>query len=374
MEVVGGGAPGDLTEQQVRACWQLLFLFVPVVSTTFASLDRLFAGLGSQALGWLFVDEAGQAAPQQVTGALWRAQRAIIVGDPLQLEPVVTVPWTVQQRLRNHFGVAREWSPGTTSVQRVADRLARHGTTLPAGGGEPVWVGSPLRVHRRCDRLMFDVSNAIAYDEMMVFGTPGDRDPYAAVTRSVWLDVIGTEAQGKWIPEEGRALTRTLDVLESRLREQLHNELAAAAGGQVPDWAGSGIDPARAVQAELFRRMSREVFIVSPFREVATAVNALTRKRLDPRRVGTVHTTQGKEANVVVLVLGTSPEQSGARTWASEAPNLLNVAVSRARRRLIVIGNRTAWSGHRYFSTLAAHPDLPTVAHSSWQPQVSPSS
>jgi hypothetical protein len=42
-----------------------------------------------------------------------------------------------------------------------------------------------------------------------------------------------------------------------------------------------------------------------------------------------------------------------ARNWAAETPNLLNVAVSRARRRLYVVGNREAWRTMKYFSILA---------------------
>jgi hypothetical protein len=56
---------------------------------------------------------------------------------------------------------------------------------------------------------------------------------------------------------------------------------------------------------------------------------------------------------VVILVLGTHPGRPWARNWAAETPNLLNVAVSRARRRLYVVGNREAWRTMKYFSILA---------------------
>jgi hypothetical protein len=351
-----------------EAAWQLLFLIVPVVSTTFASLDRMFTGLDAESLGWLFVDEAGQATPQQVVGALWRARRAVVVGDPLQLEPVVTLPWTAQQKLREHFGVAEEWAPGRTSVQRLSDRLARYGTELPGPDGSPVWVGSPLRVHRRCDRLMFDVSNAIAYDQMMVFGT-GDREEYPTVNRSIWLHVEAAEADGKWIPQEGRALAHCLDLIADRLHRTLLDERATTMTGiaPAPEWdvPEGDEDP---LEAELRRRLAQTVFVVSPFRDVVrgaqrTAGNLLPKKE---KRVGTVHTTQGKEADVVILVLGTKPDQNGSRNWATLTPNLLNVAVSRARRRLIVIGNHTTWSRHHYFSTLANHPDLHLKNSSEW--------
>jgi superfamily I DNA and/or RNA helicase len=68
---------------------------------------------------------------------------------------------------------------------------------------------------------------------------------------------------------------------------------------------------------------------------------------------GTIHTAQGREADVVILVLGGNARRPGAMAWAAQKPNMLNVAVSRARRRLYVIGDRAAWSGLPHFDVLA---------------------
>jgi hypothetical protein len=321
MDILSGkGRPSDAA---TRAAWQTFFLVVPVVSTTFASLDKLFGGLGRESLGWLFVDEAGQAPPQYAVGALWRARRAVIVGDPLQLKPVVTLPWGGQRALLREFGVGEQWAPSRTSVQQVADRLAEHGTALPSrASDEPVWVGAPLRVHRRCDRPMFGISNQIAYNGLMVFGTP-DRTAFGG--RDVWCDIRSATSSGHWIPTEGDTLRSVL----SQLR-------------------GAGVPAA-------------QIRVISPFRMVVSQAMKLHesifpevsgRDRED--WVGTVHTMQGKEADVVILVLGGDPDRPGARRFAIQEPNLLNVAVTRAKRRLYVIGNRDTWGNEPYFNVLAA--------------------
>lgn len=99
-----------------QAAWQSLFLAVPVVSTTFASVGSLFDGLGAESLGWLLVDEAGQAAPQQAVGGIWRARRTVVIGDPLQLEPIVPLPRTAQHALRKAEDVGEQWVPEGNSA------------------------------------------------------------------------------------------------------------------------------------------------------------------------------------------------------------------------------------------------------------------
>lgn len=117
MDVVAGKAPPGLPGEAALAAWQGLFMVVPVVSTTFASVSRLFGPLRAESLGWLLVDEAGQATPQNAVGALWRCRRAVVVGDPQQLEPIVTIPFEAEQAIREHYGVDEEWLTGRGSVQ-----------------------------------------------------------------------------------------------------------------------------------------------------------------------------------------------------------------------------------------------------------------
>lgn len=354
MDVVQGEVPASFPAEKALAAWQLLFFVVLAVSTTFASLSRMFAGLGREALGWLFVDEAGQAVPQASVGALWRTQRAVVVGDPRQLEPIVSLPIAGQYKLADHFDVDRKWAPGRTSVQLAADRLNVHGTWLPEpGNGGRTWVGSPLRVHRRCDRLMFEVSNAIAYDHMMVYGASDPTEP-DLVDHSVWIDVPAKPTGEKWNPEEGRRVRKLLLDIRERVEQRMRREVQQS--NDPPPWSPD--DERR--RAELEARFGESVFVVSPFRDVVRGLQQTLSNLLPARleRVGTVHVTQGKEAEVVVLVLGTSDDQPGSRGWASGRPNLLNVAATRAKRRLIIVGDHENWSGLRHFNILAQQPDL----------------
>ena len=146
-DVVAGETDG-LTEPVLLAAWQLFFLAVPVVSATFASTGRMFAGLGREALGWLFVDDAGRMAPQLAVRALWGVKRAVVAGDPLHTGPAAPVPGRAMAEIARLYGIETTWLAPGASVQALADRVSAVGTVAAGADGRCTWVGSPLRIDR----------------------------------------------------------------------------------------------------------------------------------------------------------------------------------------------------------------------------------
>ncbi|MBK1664315.1 helicase [Rhodospirillum rubrum] len=336
MSVFSSGPPQDDARRQLLGdLWSTLFMVVPVLSTTFASVERMLGSLPVGSIGWLLVDEAGQAVPQAAVGAALRAKRLIVVGDPLQIPPVVTLPERLISEICTFFKVDRPvWAAPEASVQTLADRASRFQAAFRSDEG-PRRVGIPLLVHRRCQEPMFGIANKIAYDGQMVHA-PGKVDPGdvgRVLGPSAWFDIDG-EAESKWCPAEGDFVVSLLTKI-------------ASAGITNPDLFI--VTPFRVVAQELRRRLERE-----------KALFAALKIDIDDwasDRIGTIHTVQGREADTVIFVLGApQASQNGARAWASGTPNILNVAVSRAKQTLYVVGSYGSWSGVGHARELASLP------------------
>lgn len=327
-------------EEAALIIWQSLFMMVPVASTTFASVSFLFRYLGERSLGWIFVDEAGQAIPQAAVGALWRAKNAVIVGDPLQIEPVFTTPEKLTDLLleASKVDVDFDVAPHKTSVQVLADKANPYGANLEIDGLD-TWIGSPLRVHRRCFEPMFSISNHIAYQGKMVYGLNKvlpEEDPWLLGSSS-WLHL-------------SKGSTQQYDEIE--LIVQIFRQLC------IQRYKDKKLPP---------------VYIISPFKKVCDQI----RKRLKDNRklwsefevksndwvnhnVGTVHTFQGKENSIVFLVLGCNRDDIGKAIQLVTKPNLLNVAATRAKDRFFIIGDYYLWK-ERYACFKQAVPILNKV-------------
>ena len=320
-------------EKCTAAAFETLFLLVPVVSSTFASVQRLFKNVKEEnIIGTLIVDEAGQASPHMAIGALSRAKKAVIVGDPKQVEPVVTDD---QDLLKQTYteGLFKLYTDKTNSVQRFADVINPYGTYLKNDLGDDEWVGCPLLVHRRCINPMYEISNDISYNNIMKLQTkePSHQKRSAFIDKqSKWINVSGTETGNKrhYVNKQGDIVINMLEFSFSK--EETPN-----------------------------------IFIISPFKTVEYGIKSHVKKYVKncidkgiesslvkrektlykwlEKNVGTVHRFQGREADEVIFLLGcdTSENSVSAIQWVNN--NIVNVAATRAKYRFYVIGDIEAW-------------------------------
>ena len=328
-------------KEAFKECFHTLNLLIPVLSTTFASVSRVFKDFEENELGMAIIDEAGQATPFSAMGLLYRANRCIIVGDPLQVEPVMTTPLTLirnraikngTNELEKEFKVAsniyRYTSP-SLSIQTLADSA-----NLYYGKIGETEVGCPLVVHRRCLSPMFDISNRISYDNRMINKCMSDKkDKKYVLEKNEFIDVRGTEKGNKnhYVEEQGK---KVIEIIKNSIKDR---------------------------NIAIFDdKEFKNLYVISPF---TTVINGLKNdikkafKDQDEKKVedwcdkclGTVHKFQGKEANSVILLLGCDNNSKSSAQWAAQAANILNVAATRAKKRFAIIGDLELWGKLNFF-------------------------
>ena len=70
-------------------------------------------------------------------------------------------------------------------------------------------------------------------------------------------------------------------------------------------------------------------------------------------RTGTIQSMPRGRSEVVILVLGGDPDRAAAKVRVTKNPNLITAAVGRAKDRLYVIGDRSAWSQYPYLDVVS---------------------
>ena len=324
----------DDKEQMIGSLFNTLFLLAPVISSTFASVGRLLRDIKEPgAIGTLIIDEAGQAQPQMAVGALYRSRRSIIIGDPKQVEPVVTDDLKLLKEAYSEPLYAN-YKKKSLSTQSCADIINPFGTFFENGTNSPEWVGCPLFIHRRCISPMYEISNKISYNGIMKQKTlpPSDSKTNTFIaSKSQWINTGGTENGGgdHFVTEQGNLVCKMVD--------------AAFKKAIYPD-----------------------IYIISPFTSVVSGIRRALGTFANRNKnsalgksaylgdwlytnIGTVHKFQGKEANEVIFVLGCDEmvkERYAVKGFVNS--NIVNVAATRAKYRFYIIGNMKVWCNNQF--------------------------
>lgn len=298
--VAGGGGGGKLVtaiELSMRALrgW----------ACTTLSMNRNFP-LKPGFFDLSIVDEASQCNIAYILPIAYRSKRILVVGDPNQLPPIVQVG----KRTVDSIAEATGFLPNVL-CERGLDFV--NGSAYRAFenivGVENVVL---LNEHYRCHPKIARWFNQAFYGGALQVVT--DVSAMNTHDRGIsWIDVQGTSVR----PTSGRSWQNQQEV-----------ELAAKI---VEEVIGQGLS----------------VGVVSPFSAQAAAIQRAVEQKLSRERLGeiqftsgTAHRLQGDERDVIIFSCCVAPGilKESAR-WVEKERNLINVAVSRARQKLTIIGH-----------------------------------
>jgi len=274
------------------------------VGTTFPLVPKLF--------DLVIIDEASQCDLASAIPLLYRAKRAVIIGDPRQLTHITSIGPAREQLIADRYKLTEEhqtaFSYRAQSLYLAAEKVF----------GEPIF----LNLHFRSHPGIIQFSNRFIYNERLEICTHADRSDGSAIS---WVDTDGDCA-----PQPGRGSWFNLAE------------------------ATAVVEVVRAI----IEQGRTDIGVVTPYRAQTEKIISLLRSDSElshlPIPVTTAHKFQGDESDHIIFspVIGPSMPTTSLK-FASD-PNLLNVALTRARRSLTITGNlRTCQQTRGLLSDLA---------------------
>jgi len=254
----------------------------------------------------LVVDEATQATAPSCWIPMVHARRAILVGDHKQLPPTILNPEAARSGLQ----------------YTLFERLARHHETDPDA---PDTIRSLLRAQYRMHETIMGFSSRQFYDDRLVADetvrrhTLADLGVAASALPAEWRPILDPEAPLVFVDTAGiDAPERQRGGSHSRENPREADLVARLAA----DLVAAGVAPA-------------DVAVISPYDDQVDRIER--RLGTDAVEVDTVDGFQGREKEVVLVSLVRSNER-GEIGFLDE-PRRFNVALTRARRKAIVVGD-----------------------------------
>lgn len=227
--------------------------------------------------GYVIMDEASQVDIKTGALALSCALNAVIVGDDKQLPNVIGREEALAlNAIQSTYNVDDKYNATTHSFLQSCVEVFKDA---------PVTL---LREHYRCHPKIIEFCNGRFYDgELITMTVDHSEDKVLQVIRTV----KGNHARGHFNQRE-------IDVIMQEV---------------MPEYAGKG-----------------SVGIITPYRVQAEEIN----KALGSDIASTVHKYQGRECETIIMSM-----VDNAPTEFSDDSNLLNVAISRAKKHICIVTN-----------------------------------
>lgn len=297
-----------------------------IVAGTLVGIGRRAAGVIQNMYDWVVIDEAGRAAPSELAVAMQTGRRILLVGDHKQLPP--TFAQEVRDAVTRKLGYPSDSRAFASDFERVFD--SPYGAT----------VGASLKEQYRMAPTIGDLVSDVFYGGRLATGrSPSWLDtsllPPQLRHEVCWVDTstLGKSAHESTSPDRIDCWNDTeANVVMTVLRTLLKNQalIRALKEGLQPGDPIVGVICMYSKQREVLNRLKSE----------ARWIPAELRRLI---KVDTVDSYQGKENRIVIL--STVRNNPLLNPGFLRSPNRINVAISRAMERLIIVGATPMWRG-----------------------------
>ena len=245
------------------------------------------------------VDEAGQIDVFSLIPILFRTKRIAVIGDPKQLSPIIKLERRIYEQIQQRYiSVGKLW-PYTDrlSFYELALRVCPCGETL-------------LREHYRCHPDISSFVSSHFYGNHLIDAMMTEPNkPVSERAGIFWEDVDCDDD----LSTDLVSVNEVTQVVQWVLR--LVNEY--------------GLEP-------------HEIGVITPFTEQTKLIKeSLKNENLSEVLVSTAHGFQGGERRVIIysVCLRRHLRKTGMN-FLDRGTNLFNVAVTRAKEQLIVVGDK----------------------------------
>ena len=257
--------------------------------------------LASDLFDLVIIDEASQCDIASALPLLARARRALIIGDPQQLAHVSRLSAAREE------GIARRHGIGADQLTVLSQRArSLYDIAATRSNGPPLLLDE----HYRCHPRVIAFANERLYSNRLTIRT--SPVPEGGV---FWRDIAGSFGRGA----RGHSVCNAEEA--AAVVEQLAAERRAR-----PELAIGVVAPFRA-QVDLIRDLAMRNDRGAPDASLT---------------IDTVHRFQGDERDVMLLSPTVCASTPHFFRGVAGQPRLLNVAITRARHRLVVVGDREA--------------------------------
>lgn len=248
----------------------------------------------------LVIDEASQCDIASAIPLVYRSKQIVIIGDPMQLKHITKVKSYEEKYILRELEINAK-----LGYDYVNNSLYDYSYDLSIKSGNP---GVFLDEHFRCHPEIVEYSNKFFYkpklgQELKIKTT---NEQYQLLPKGIfWINSSGKKHDYKNINEDEK--DKSIKLAEYLIEKYPNITIG----------------------------------ITTPYREQVELINNELSKELREKiKVGTVHTFQGDERDIIIFSVVISRNSQSTANWINTTvPYLINVAVTRARNTLFIIGN-----------------------------------